>query len=237
MDVLVEVNPLSAKPEDTSGLWVTLNLVDYVKSRWGRSIPELAIELEGYEPVAIRVPTPRNVRNLVRLLELANYLNLNSVILNPPASGVTRFLRVAAEYNITLSWVIKPGISIPTVPPPHRLSLTVNVPSFGGLRRLLEFILPNLGSIHFMYAHNVKGGRGGYPVMNGPIDYLKIIRILASLGWDGALVLSYRDEYAGSYRSDVNALKTFIESAGAAVLDKRTIRMLNSIMRRLMGGS
>ncbi|MFP3156889.1 MAG: hypothetical protein RXO25_02930 [Caldivirga sp.] len=237
MDVLVEVNPLNVKPEDTSGLWVTLNLVDYVKTKWGRSIPELAIELEDYEPVAIRVPTPRSVGNLVRLLELANYLNVNRVILNPPISGVVRFLRVAAEYNIVLSWIIKPGINIPTVPPPHRLSLTVNVPSFRGLRRLFEFVLPNLGSINFMYIHNVKGGKGGYPVMNGPIDYLKIVRILASLGWDGALVLSYRDEYVGSYKGDVNALRTFIESTGSTVLDKRTIKMLNSIMKRLMGGS
>ncbi|WP_291764842.1 hypothetical protein [Caldivirga sp. UBA161] len=237
MDVLIEVNPLRIKPEEVSGLQVTLNTVDYIKGNWGKSLLELAIELEEYEPVTIRVPTPRRIKDFTRIMELANYLNLSKVIIRPPGSNLDEFLNVAAEYNIVLSWFINAEAGIPPIPPPHRVSLTVDIPSFKGLRRLLEFLLPNLNIVSFMYAHNIKNGKGGYPIMNGPIDYLKIARILAALGWNGAAVLSYRDEFTGNYRNDVNALKVFIESAGSTVLDKGTLRMLNSIMRRLMGNS
>ncbi|MGC9226705.1 hypothetical protein [Caldivirga sp.] len=237
MNVLVEVNPLRVKPEEVSGLQVVLNVVDYIKGNWGRSLPELAIELEDYEPVTIKVPTPRKIKDFIRIMELANYLNLSEVIIRPPRGNVDEFLDAAAEYNIVLSWFINFKTSIPPVPPPHRISLTVDAPSFKGLRRLLEFLLPNLNIVRFIYAYNIKNGEGGYPLMNGPIDYLKIMRILTALGWGGATVLSYRDEFTVNYRNDVNALKAFIESAGSTVLDKGTMRMLNSIMKRLMGNS
>ena len=102
MDVLVEVNPLRIKPEEVSGLQVTLNTVDYIKDNWGKSLPELAIELEEYEPVTIRVPTPRRIKDFTRIMELANYLNLSEVIIRPPGSNLDKFLNVAAEYNIVL---------------------------------------------------------------------------------------------------------------------------------------
>lgn len=237
MDILVEVDPLLTKPDDVSGLRVALNLTNYIRRNWDKSLPELAIMLEDYNPVTIKVPTPRKINGMVKLLELSNYLNLGEIILKPPTSNIYSFLRAAAEYNVVLSWLVKDDSEIPIIPPPHRLSVTINVPLFKSLRNLMEFLLPNLGSIHFIYMHNVKDGKGGYPIMSGPIDYLKIVRILTALGWGGNLILSYSTEYIHNYRDDVNVLRTFIESAGSTVLDKGTMRMLNSIMRRLMGNS
>lgn len=232
MDLLVEVNPQYVQPQQFK-LPILLDAVEFVRANWDKSIADMAITLEDYEPAAIKLPTPRRVSMFRRLMDLVNYLNLDSVLMRP-STNVEEFLKIAAEYGVVVSWIIGPSEPVPMVKPPHRLRLAMDIPSFRSLKSMLRFLVPNMGIVRFLEAHNVKGGVGGYPIMDGPIDYLKIVKILMALKWDGSLVLKYSKEYVNRYNDDYTALKSFMDAAGSEVLDDDMVRLIRSVLREFM---
>ena len=236
MDIAVSVDPMAAKPQDVEGMNVVLDLVNYIRLNWNRSLPLIATDLEDYKPISIIVPTPVKLRHFERLLELANYIDIYSIIMKPPRHlEVSSLLDAAAEYDVSISWIVGPGGDV-NVGPFRRLKLTFNIPSFGSFRRLAEYTIPRLGLADYAIAYNVKGGEWGLPIMSGPIDYLKIVRLYNAFGWDGFLILRYRAEYYDRYRSDLYALKSFIEAAGGSILDRETIRLLNRLFKGVFEG-
>jgi len=224
--------------EDKLRTEVVLDLRRVVKERWSLMLPLVYPEDVG-SIAAAWLPMPGNRRGVDRLLDLVNYLDVNSIILLMPSSSdlMMYALDVAADYGVSIAWFLRDPVNYsPPAAFPHPVKIAFSIPSLGSMKSLAKFILLNQSSIKFMFAYNVQNGRGGLPLMGGgAMDYLIIIKLLAMIGYEDYFVLQYDKQYRSKYLGDIDALETYRDSLGGALADARLVKLLSSALGEVFG--
>ncbi len=226
---------------------VEVNLTQLVKSEdFEKFIPLLAAELEDYlqdRTSHVKVLLPPEPGLIERLLNLLDYLNVERVVLKLPDDTKIMFDTVdeAARYGVKVIWKInKQHIQnvneLANEIAPYRLRLAMDVASRKSVKEFTKDMLYAGGYVEVIHVDNKHRTERGLPIFDerGLINYAKIFKVLRCIQYDKDIVLNYRPEYYGYYRRDVDLSYTVLHSLGSSVLDERTKRFIESVLREVM---
>ncbi len=216
-------------------------------------IPLLAVELEdlvNVEQVQYVRTSTRPERGLVeRLLSLLDYLNVERLVLSAPedldSDLMMDVVDEASRYGIRVIWRLPSAVTVDELNrladelAPYRLRIAMDVASRRSVREFARSFIEASGYIYVMYLDNKSRRERGLPIFceKGKINYVKIAKILTCVRYEGDVVLRYRPEYYGHYRGDIDLLSMILSSIGSRVVDEKTKRLVESILRDIAGWS
>ncbi len=231
-----------------------LNITGLVRgSDFDKFLPLLAVELQDLvqtEQVQYIRANVRPERGLVeRLLALMDYLDADKLVLpRPELLDVDLMFDIvdeASKYGVKIIWNFSKLESIDLLNEianeiaPYRLRIATDIATKRSLREFTRKFLEASGYIYVTYFDNKTEGQRGLPIFHerGKINYVKIAKILTCIRYEGDIVLRYRPEYYGYYRSDIDLLSTVLTSVGSQVVDDKTKRFVESVLREIVGWS
>ncbi len=241
---LEKLRPVLELTESTP---VEVNLTQLVKTEeFEKFIPLLAAELEDYlqdRTSHVKVLITPEPGIIERLLNLLDYLNVERVVLKLPDSTDVMFDTVdeASRYGVKVVWKM-PRSKIQQVNElaneiaPYRLRLALDVASRRSVREFTRDMLYAGGYVEILHLDNKKSGERGLPIFDekGLINYAKIFKVLRCIQYDKDVVLNYKPQYYALYRRDVDLSYAVLHSVGSTVLDEKTKRFIESVLKEVM---
>ncbi len=215
-------------------------------SRYETFVPLLAAEIESFDLDVKRVRavlSSMSTDSLERALSLLDYLNVDRLTLNMSESldVMLEALDIASSYGVSIAWHLERVDDLRSVTEmmrealPHKLEVALDASSMTSLSQLIEVLLVLGDHVGEIYLSN-RSSRGiGIPIFSedGVIDYLKVLKALAMLRYDGDITLRYRQEYYKDYEKDFNTVLSTISSVSSGVPDESLKRLINFIAERL----
>jgi len=231
-----------------------LNITGIVRGPdFEKFIPLLAVELEDLVQVDqvqyIRVSTEPQRGIVERVLTLLDYLNVERLVLPRPEPVDTdlmfNIVDEASRYGIKVVWKFPKIESLDTLNEianelaPYRLRIAADIHVRKSYRKFARKFIEASGYIYVTYFYNRTERELGLPIFHerGLVNYVKIAKILTCIKYEGDIVLRYRPEYYGHYRSDIDLLSTILASVGSQAIDEKTLRFVESVLREAVGWS
>ncbi|NPB00336.1 MAG: hypothetical protein GXO10_03080 [Crenarchaeota archaeon] len=212
-----------------------------------RFIPLLAVELEDLlsdrvEYIRVSKTLEKNI--IERLLNLIDYLNVEKLILDhvDELEKMVSIVDEASLYGVKVIWRVRKDLTpeeaaeIANELTPHKLRICIDVSSKRSIRDFVRQVLGLGGYIEVIYLDNKSTEMRGLPIFctEGRINYVKVFKILRCVGYERDLVLKYRSSYYDSYMRDIQLAESIISSVGSQVVDNRTKRLVESVLREMM---
>ena len=245
---LKELNNVSNYLKGTLSNKIELDISRLARSSdFERFVPLLAIELEDHlrdRVEYIRVAGSIDKDVIDRLLSLIDYLDIDKLILDYE-NDVEKLYNVvdeAALYGVRVIWRLRHELPIDEAAEiadelaPHRFRVCIDVSGKRSIRDFVRQLLGLGGYIEVIYLDNKSAEKRGLPIFHteGKINYVKVFKILKCVNYERDLVLKYRRSFYDAYARDIELAESIMGSVGSQVVDSRTKRLVESILREMM---
>ncbi|MEZ0249322.1 MAG: hypothetical protein ABWJ97_08605 [Thermoproteus sp.] len=230
------------------GLPYLLDLGDYKldKSPYIHAV-ELDLELE-VPPTALVLPLAEDPYKPVLVADL---LNVNKVILPPPAAmdELVKTYETAVEHGVEVVWLYgrpplaRPGDveAVAEAVHPKAARIIYDVVTAKSNREIIKTLVSLQGYIKYMYLSNRRGARGPrLPPFDpsGVINYSDVVQAALLLQWDGQYVLRAAPQYADKISLQaaiLNEIGETYRNTGRA--SKKVQKMVAEVLNELFAGS
>ncbi len=212
-----------------------------------RFIPLIAVELEDVlkdRVEYIRVSKASEKGVIERLLSLLDYLDVEKIILDyiEDTEKMLNIVDEASLYGVKVVWRVKKDLTIEEAAEianelaPHKLRICIDVSSKRSIRDFVRQVLGLGGYIEVIYLDNKTTEMRGLPIFHpeGKINYVKVFKVLRCVSYERDLILKYRSSFYDSYMRDIQLAESILSSVGSQVIDSRTKRLVESVLREMM---